>query len=379
MSKKRNADITIDPIALKNLITDNLNALWDSSVLGNTGKENPANLIPPIMVWGPPGVGKSTVIRDICKELKIGFIDVRLAQREPVDMRGLPVPDNDSVKWLVSSEWPRDPNSRGIILFDELTSADKTLQVAAYEFILDRRLGSLYKVPDQWYIMAAGNRAEDQAVACTMSSALANRFLHVEIEPTLASFLAWAKKANIHPAVISYLQYRPHHLFIQEGENLQRGWPSPRSWERVSTMLKIIEANRRKSSLKYVIPGLIGRATAAEFNAFYKTSYSNINQDIAESLVNGTPIVLPTQADMLHACCGNVLYHIKTCKEPEKFPAMAENFLKFILSLTNDFAAMTLNEAEDSLKGSKRWQIISNHPLFMQVKDKLQVKNPFKK
>jgi hypothetical protein len=144
-------------------------------------------------------------------------------------------------------------------------------------------------------------------------------------------------------------------------------------------MLKIIEANRRKSSLKYVIPGLIGRATAAEFNAFYKTSYSNINQDIAASLVNGTPIVLPTQADMLHACCGNVLYHIKTCKEPEKFPAMAENFLKFILSLTNDFAAMTLNEAEDSLKGSKRWQIISNHPLFMQVKDKLQVKNPFKK
>ena len=120
-------------------------------------------MIPPIMVWGAPGVGKSTAVRELTQELGIGFIDVRLAQREPVDMRGLPVPDekDNSVKWLVSGEWPRDSNSRGIIMFDELTAADKTLQVAAYEFILDRRLGELYRVPDGWYIMAAGNRIED--------------------------------------------------------------------------------------------------------------------------------------------------------------------------------------------------------------------------
>ena len=106
-----------------------------------------SEMLPPLMIWGAPGIGKSSIIRNIAKELGIGFIDVRLAQREPVDIRGLPVPDQDSVKWLVSADWPRDPESRGIILFDELTAADRSLQVAAYEFILDRRLGGCIKSP----------------------------------------------------------------------------------------------------------------------------------------------------------------------------------------------------------------------------------------
>ena len=148
--------------------------------------------LPPLMVWGAPGIGKSSIMRSVAEELGIGFIDVRLAQREPVDIRGLPVPDKESksVAWYVSDEWPRDPASRGIIMFDEITAADRSLQVAAYELILDRRLGDLYKMPDGWYVCAAGNRVEDAAVAMTMSSALANRFLHVELGGDVESWIA---------------------------------------------------------------------------------------------------------------------------------------------------------------------------------------------
>lgn len=200
-SNKNSSSFTISVKELKELLRDNLNALWENDSALHTKHTEAAAMIPPVMVWGAPGVGKSTAVRELTQELGIGFIDVRLAQREPVDMRGLPVPDEqeNSVKWLVSGEWPRSPESRGIIMFDELTAADKTLQVAAYEFILDRRLGALYHVPPGWYIMAAGNRIEDRAVSCAMSSALANRFLHVEVATEANSFLEWAKENNLHP------------------------------------------------------------------------------------------------------------------------------------------------------------------------------------
>ena len=85
----------------KKILQHQLDILWDNP--------EKAEMVPPLMIWGPPGIGKSTFIRNLCKENEIGFIDVRLAQREPVDIRGLPVPrdDRQGIDWIVSSEWPR--------------------------------------------------------------------------------------------------------------------------------------------------------------------------------------------------------------------------------------------------------------------------------
>lgn len=350
---------------LHDLVHDNLRALWEGQDYLSTLHSGPAAMIPPIMIWGAPGVGKSTMIRELAAELHIGFIDVRLAQREPVDMRGLPVPDNDSVKWLVSSEWPRDPDSKGIILFDELTAADKTLQVASYEFILDRRLGDLYSVPPGWYIMAAGNRVEDRAVSCAMSSALANRFLHVEVKPDPQSFLEWAVKNNLHQAVINFIRYRPELLFTQDDENLQRGWPSPRSWERVSTMLKIADHNEHRKSLKYSIPGLVGDGAAVEFLAFYKNMYfATFGKDLREMLLLTQPIQVPDRPDQIYACCGAVSYYLETEKNDNNFQAMLTGFFNFCMALTNDFSQMLMSDTLSKFKNSPRLNLIISNPLY---------------
>ncbi len=357
---------------LREILLDHLKALWEPTPFLATRHSSAANLIPPIMIWGAPGVGKSTMIRELASDLNIGFIDVRLAQREPVDMRGLPVPENGAVKWLVSSEWPRDPNSRGIILFDELTAADKTLQVASYEFILDRRLGDLYSVPPGWYIMAAGNRVEDRAVSTAMSSALANRFLHVEVKPDAQSFLDWAVANDLHPAVINFIRYRPQLLFCQNEQDLQRGWPSPRSWERVSTILKISDHYGSKRSLKYTVPGLVGEGAAVEFLAFYKNMYyTQRNMDMRTLLLSGQPIAVPARPDQTYACCGAITYYMQMETDRQAFTAMVPSFLKFCLQLSNDFSQMLMSDTLSGLRSKERAQEIRNHPLFAQWHQKV--------
>ncbi len=302
-----------------------------------------AGKIPPLMVWGAPGIGKSSVLRSVAEELGISFVDVRLAQREPVDIRGLPVPKGDKVSWLVSSDWPSDSQSRGIILFDELTAADRSLQVAAYEFILDRRLGELYRVPDGWYICAAGNRVEDAAVARTMSSALANRFLHVELREDVEAWIHWGLQNAIHPAVLGFVRFRPDLLFHQENENLERGWPSPRSWERVSVLLDSF-GDTDDFLCDKMIYGLVGNQAGVEFCA-YRRIAGQFEDVLALMMDESKAVRFPEKPDLRYAFCSALVYHLWRGTSPEDESQRVKGFFRIAMSLPSDFATMAMMDA----------------------------------
>ena len=338
--------------SLETLLHHFLDALWN--------KKTAPDKLPPIMLWGAPGVGKSALIRKIAQEYGVGFIDVRLAQREPVDIRGLPVPTEKGVEWQVSAEWPRDPESKGIILFDELTAADRSLQVAAYEFILDRRLGDLYKVPDNWYICAAGNRITDRAVATTMSSALANRFMHVELESDVDNWLVWAAKNEIHPAVTGFIRFRPQLLFNQENENLERGWPTPRSWERVSSILHILPDDEKL--IRSSVYGLVGNRAGVEFMAFCKT-IENFN--VKEMMLDPMrPLIIPDRADVCYLLCSSVAYFLWRGKNEYENTALLDGFFRISLELSSDFAALLMMDAINGGKHCDGAKKLYGHPLF---------------
>jgi hypothetical protein len=322
-----------------------------------------AHQLPPVMLWGAPGVGKSSIIRDVCEKAGVGFIDIRLSQREPVDLRGLPVPDGDSVNWLISGEWPRDPESRGIILFDEITAADRSLQVAAYELILDRRLGNLYTLPDGWLVVAAGNRAEDRAVAQTFSSALANRFCHLDVEADLDSWCQWAAAKQLHPDVIGFVRFRPECFFNMNG-NIEQGWPSPRSWTRVASILEHAGDSLNEDTLSLMIQGLVGSAVATEFLAFRR--WSKELPDVPAMLRGECPVSIPERADQRFAFCSSLAHHL--WKGPEnRLQERLERFFAISGELTSDFATLALLDAtaaEGDSKQEQRAMDVFCHPAF---------------
>jgi hypothetical protein len=330
--------VTMDE--LERVITTNMKKIMENPGLSAT--------LPPILIHSSPGIGKSSLIKQIAADLGIGFVDVRLAELDSVDIRGLPSVDKESgtMRWNAPDFWPRDPKSKGIIFFDELTAAPRDVQVASYEIILDRKIGEFYKVPDGWYICAAGNSSTDHAVATSMSSALANRFLHFTLREDAQAFLRWANVNGIHPSVTGFLTWKNEMLFNMKDENLEMGWPSPRSWHRVSEMVHIYGDD--EAILRKIVYGLIGRRAGSEFIEYHKLNESF--DSVLDMMYGKKPVVIPDRNDMKYSLCSTMVYLLWRGKDKEDEEKRIEGFYKISSKLTSDFASLAMINAIAGIK-----------------------------
>jgi hypothetical protein len=225
----------------------------------------------PVYWHGPPGVGKSQAARQLAKRLgekykrKYGFRDIRLANKLPEDISGIPVPDLEQrmAVWLKAEFWPdqKRDGEFGILMFDELSDANKGLQSCAYQIILDRKIND-FELPKGWWPMAAGNRREDRAAAQTMSTALADRFAHTEIVVDPKGWVEWANKEGVDDLVTGFINFRPELLHKMDGADMLR-FPTPRSWERVGRLCRAPH-----NVLFRLVEGVVGAGAAGEFRAY---------------------------------------------------------------------------------------------------------------
>lgn len=186
----------------------------------------------PVMLWGAPGIGKSQIVAQIAAKHQVPIIDIRLSQMEPSDLRGIPFRVDNIVEWAIPALLPCEKKHgvSGILFLDEITSAPPSVSAAAYQLILDRRLGE-YQVPEGWAIFAAGNRQGDRGVTYAMPAPLANRFSHFEVSVYLDDWVAWAYHNHIDERIIGFLRFRPELLFDFDPAHNPVAFPSPRSWE----------------------------------------------------------------------------------------------------------------------------------------------------
>ena len=251
----------------------------------------------PVMLWGPPGVGKSQMVAQVAERHGMPMIDLRLSQMEPSDLRGIPFRVDDQVEWAVPSMLPdaERHGNQGILFLDEITSVPPSVSAAAYQLILDRRLGA-YEVPDGWAIFAAGNRQGDRGVTYTMPAPLANRFSHYDVDENLDDWVAWAYANDIDERLIGFLRFRPELLFEFDPAHNPVAFPSPRSWEFAHRALQ--KFGDVQDLLTAALQACVGPAAGIELSAFVE----NLDKlpDI-DAIMRGEKVRVPKETDLQYA------------------------------------------------------------------------------
>jgi len=287
----------------------------------------------PIFIWGPPGIGKSDIVHQIGEYMDAQVIDVRLSLWEPTDIKGIPyyAANDNTMKWAPPVELPSKEfakKHKAIILFlDEMNSAAPAVQAAAYQLILNRKVGT-YALPDNVYIVAAGNREADKGVTYRMPAPLANRFVHLELAVDFDDWFQWAVDNNIHKDVVGYLTFSKKDLYDFDPKSPSRSFATPRSWSFVSELL---EDELDEETTTDLVSGAVGEGLAIKFVAHRKVAAQMPNPT---DILSGKVKELKTkEISAMYSLTVSLCYELKESsdKGDKKFDDKVNNFLRFAM------------------------------------------------
>lgn len=265
------------------------------------------------MLWGPRGVGKSSIVAQVAAQHGVPLVDLRLTTIEPVDIRGAIYADDVQGRtvWFPPEFLPGADQPAGILFLDELTAADQRLQISAYSLILDRKVGH-YRLPDGWLVVAAGNASFHGAVSHDMGTALADRLFHFNVQTVIDAFLDHALAQRFAPEVMAYLRVRPDRLDDTQAQLAADHLvgASPRGWEDVSNVLK---SGLSQAARRLFVQGRIGAANAAEFFGVLRElqSATDVVRLLAARPGAETVALLPRTLDALYGMVYGLLAAVR--------------------------------------------------------------------
>ncbi len=218
----------------------------------------------PVFIWGPPGIGKSAIVRDFAGSVGLPCVSLLGSQLAPEDIIGVPQIVDGRSRFCPPTIIARDEPY--CLFLDELNACSQEVQKAFYSLILDRRIGE-FQLPAGTIVIGAGNRAEDAAITRPLSSALINRLVHVQLRASSRDWLEWAGSAGIHELVLSYIQNRSDHLWSKPPKH-EEPFSTPRAWEMLSRSLVAWGSQITLDEIKVLASGLLTPAHAQQFVAF---------------------------------------------------------------------------------------------------------------
>ena len=339
------------------------------------------------MLWGATGVGKSEAVRQLACELDAELRDIRLCQKQPTDIGGLPTLDHDTkqtVFYPPAFLAARSDGKAVVLFFDEISLAPDDTKGAVLGILEERRQGSV-EIPDNWIIVAAGNRPEDLANARGLGAAANRRLLHVVIEPQLEATLAHFMKIGVAAEVLAFLKVFPQHLSGEEAARTQKHelYPRPASWEKVS---KIFETLKRadKHTRHLAVAGIVGDSVAAEFMLLAEEVKNMKSVDELLEIQRKTPskvgAYLPDTINGLYA----LSFAMATRASEETAVELLELVNRFDEQTGERFAALPMRDLQTmagSLLLEKIWKAgwkVENSKAFWRYNEKREAAAPRK-
>lgn len=305
----------------------------------------PVKTMPSVMLWGPPGIGKSQAVRQIADVIRrrtgkrVDVTDVRLLLFNPIDLRGIPTANADKTLavWLKPKIFAMDESDAvvNILFLDELSSAPQSVQAAAYQITLDRVIGE-HRLPDNCIVIAAGNRTTDRAVAFKMPKALANRLMHIEVDGSFSEWKKWAIEKGVDAKVLGFLSFHVDYLMKFDPASEELAFPTPRTWEMVSDLLKTV--NSDIDEMYPLIAGLVGSGTAVEFR-----SWSRVFADLPdiEDIFDGKKPAPPKTSDALYALISSMTAY---AREHKNELTRIANSIRYASMLPPDFSTVLMKD-----------------------------------
>ncbi|MGH1461264.1 MAG: AAA family ATPase [Neptuniibacter sp.] len=295
-----------------------------------------AKLVP--MIHGSPGIGKSDIIKQIASEYNLQIIDKRLSQCDPTDLMGFPTVCKETGKafYAPMNTFPLEtdelPSGKdGWLLFlDEINSAPKAVQAAAYKLTLDRQVGE-HTLHEKVLVACAGNKDTDNAIVHEMSTALQSRLVHFELDIDPKAWLAWASDNGIDYRITSYINFKPDSLYTFKPDHSDKTFACPRTWEFAS---KLINGHTDIKDRLALLAGTISEGVAREFIQ-YVDIFTQI-PTISQIVNNPEKLPVPEEPGTLYAICGSIGNHAKKDN--------IDPLMKFINRMPVEFQVITLKD-----------------------------------
>jgi len=320
-----------------------------------------------VFIWGSPGIGKSSLCRQLANELKMELVHYDAPLLEPTDLI-IPWIDKEtkSVKLLTIDMIPQEKDDRAVlVLIDDLPHARPSQQIPLMELILDRRIGP-NRIGKNVKFIVTGNEETDLAGTNSIISPVLNRMLHIYMAPDLEQWVD-IMGAEIEEDILAYLRAFPQNFFNKPTVDA-KAFPTPRSWHMLSKSLKVAE-KKNDDLLRNLASATVGSATAASFMAFIKY-LKNLNP---RQIIEKAEIPTDSARDKLYAVITSVAGFLKQ-QGVGYLTKFHNNVYKFLQQLPAEFRVACMKELVRTPQGKNRTllkKLVELHPDLLDQIEKI--------